>query len=272
MHDGKNSTDIRLETLFGREQFIGGKKFYQPIWQNWLVPPKHGHSHRPNLDNEGTYKRKGPLDVKVLELEDGIAWQLEISAYSRLHDIHSYQVFSDFIKNLSLEATTGEPPAVNFMNLHGLQVKSVVVKTKSSWFMVKSPYLFDVTKYEFYFHKHTPDGVAASTKGGVPDTRYGASMSNREWNNKVGAQFSLKMGKTAKWVPMVKDFFESSGIGGVNDPVENDVPVAPKEWEDGFTEFTGRVKDCVGMILRARKSAERRAEMGRRGVHEDDMD
>lgn len=282
LSDGSTATDVRLECQFGGEQILGGKKRYRVIHRSWLCNPTHGHQHRSQRDSEGTYKRKGPLDIKVLHLAENLAWQLEISSYSRLPASYLYPIFNDFIDNVTLDVPLPTPadreggplPVVNFTNLRGLDVESVCVKTKYQWYISITPYIFEVTKYDFYLTtRHTPEGVSANVKGITPDTRWGAGLNSRDWIDKLGTQWNLPIGCRGTWKPSIAAFFQPTKVGSINDPLVNGVPEERAEWsQDGFKEFEGRIQECVELIVKARKSSKKRKEMAKRGVHEDDMD
>lgn len=282
LSDSSTSTDIRLECQFGKEEIVGNKQQFRIIHWSWLSTPRHGHQYKTSHDNEGAYKRKGPLDIKVLDLAENLAWQLEISSYSRLPHADLYPIFNDFIHNVTLDVPLPTPadreegpvPLMNFVNLHGLDVESVCVKTKFQWYISTTPYIFEVTKYDFYLTpRHTPEGVSANVKGIVPDTRWGASLTSQEWIDKLGAQWSLPIGCRGMWKPAINAFFKPTEVGGINDPLVDGKPKMRAEWaEDGFKEFEGRINECLGLIVKAKKSSKRRIEMAKRGVHEDDMD
>lgn len=285
LSDGSTSTDIRLECQFGDSKIVGNKRRLKVIHYNWLSPPTNNHQYKPKQGNEsydGTYKRKGPLDVKVLDIAQNLAWQLEISSYSGFPDFPRYPKLNEFIQHVSLDvplpsATDRDVeilPSMNFTNIHGLCLDSVCVKTKYQWFISITPYIFDVTKYEFYdTTRHSPEGVASTVKGITPDTRWGASLSSRDWTDRLGAQWSLPLGCRGTWKPSVNAFFSPTKVGSINDPLVNGVPRERVEWsEDGFKEFEGRINDCMELIVKARRNAWKRAQMAKRGVHEDDMD
>ncbi|KAF8469041.1 hypothetical protein BDZ91DRAFT_83054 [Kalaharituber pfeilii] len=285
--DGTKNTDIRLECQFGHQAIEGSSKIYRVSHCSWLSAPMHGSGPYNSQDPDVAYKRKGPLDVKVLELAEDLAWQMEITVYPRLRDPDHYKIFDDFSNSVKLEVRPsnisdeeGEGmPILNFTNLLGLFVHSVVVKSKYKWFISATNYIFEVSKYDYYAVPKHPEGVPATVKGVVPDSRWGASLSSREWVNKLGSQFSLPIGIPGRWDPSISEFFKPSKIGGINDPMVESteygmkVPQAREEWlRDGFSELEGRIRDCVELIAKARKGAQKRAEMAKKGVHEDDMD
>lgn len=282
LSDNNCSTDIRLECDFGQEIVVRNRRHFKVTNWNWLSTPKHGHQYRNKHDNEGAYKRKGPLDVKVLNLAESLAWQLEISSYSRVRDSELYPIFNDFIRNITLDVLIPEAgvreedciPLISWTNLSGLEVDSVVVKCKHQWYLSVTPYIFEVTKYEFYATtRHTPEGVSANNKGMTADTRWGAGLTSRDWIDRLSTQWSLSMGCRGSWRPSITAFFQPSNIGGINDPLVDGRPKERAEWmKDGFAEFEGRVTECMELIVKAKRSAKKRAELAKKGVHEDDMD
>ncbi|KAI5810115.1 hypothetical protein DFH27DRAFT_538158 [Peziza echinospora] len=286
--DGTISTAMRLECDFGPEEIIGGKRLHLATSNCWLNIPRHGRQYKSQNDNEGAYKRKGPLDVKVLDLGKDMAWQLEISSYSRLKEAEQYSTLMGFVSHLRLETPTPtaadrgtEPrPVMNFINLHDgatqMTVESVVVKSKYQWFISTTPYIFEVIRYDQYAFlgvEQTPQGVAASVRDKIPDSRWGASLTSRDWTDSMGSQWNLPFGRPGRWKYDVAEFFKPTNVGGIDDPFIDGRPAPRPEWEkDGFLEFQGRIEECLELIVRAQKDAKRREEIVMMGVHEDDMD
>jgi hypothetical protein len=186
-------------------------------------------------------KQKGPFDIKVADLENDIAWQFQLVTYNLTRDTDIYPIFAEFVRKLRIEEipdqfvpmgapAQGTPdrrrtvPRVSYVNLPGMSVEAVTLKTKYQYWLRGTSYLFEITKYEHFntteINDIYPDGVQNSWRGlkTVHDTRWGASLQNSHWSNTLSKQKGLGVGFSGGWKPEVGDFFKSSGIGGFNHP------------------------------------------------------
>jgi hypothetical protein len=251
--------DIRLEVTFER---MPGTQQFRPVHRRWL-----------NISSEGREtlnRRKGPLDLKVMDLETDMAYQIDISTWKAYTDA-GYPVFQEFIRNLSIEQVhdefaPGDPPLpgepdtrplvrrISFVNLPGISVAGVVQKTKWRYWMARTKYIFEVTRYENLPVNQVsalyPKAVPVSYKGlDTPfDTRWGASIWHEYWDEKLSQQAVAEIGCRGSWNPEIEEFFPASYTDGIHNRSGG--------WgEDGFLEFLGRIKEGMDIIRRAQDNA-----------------
>lgn len=288
MYDDRGQTnDIRLEVKF---ELIPGdhpSDMTNEVGELWKVGMRRWLHVRSTLtsDNEKTgdafTRRKGPFEIKVFDLERDIAWQLELSAYPLYKDTDVYPIFAEFVRKLRIEEIPDESdplgvPAegendfrrtvkrINYVNLPGMTVETVIMKTKYQYWINATSYMFEVTRYEHFDTDHVnglyPDGITVSWKGVRTnhDTRWGASLTNTEWLDTLSKQQGLGIGCVGSWDPDVEVFFKSSGVGGFEHPAwTRDRSAmahgAPDPWDgDGFREMNHRIGEIARFIAMIR--------------------
>lgn len=252
LYDEKGrSQDIRLEIVFEKD----GDE-WRPVHRRWLNASSGGRN-APEVFG----RRCGPLDIKVMNIENDLTYQIEIATWPLYKDSPDFPVFSDFVRKLRVEKipdefdTAGPPlpgqpdtrPHVHricFVNLPGISVAAVVQKTKWRYWMSNSYFVFEITNYEHLpIHEVStlyPDGVQVSYKGlNTPfDSRWGCAILNSEWDDKLSQQSTLEVGSRVKWDPEIEKFMP--GKGGFNG--------------DGFEQFIGRIKEAMDLVTMAQRT------------------
>ncbi|KAL7273872.1 hypothetical protein RUND412_003254 [Rhizina undulata] len=314
LYDDKgSSTDVRLEIKFER---IPGKhpdeltndagELYKAGMRRWLQLPTTNKGPSTSFDRkqhqkdsqvpDGFTRRTGPADIKVSDVENEVAWQMELVTYPVYRDAVSFPIFSEFERRLHIEEIADEsdprgPPApgekdvrnkvkrIQYANLPGLEVTAVTIKTKWSYWINRTSYIFEVTKYEYIVtdmvNRLYQSGMSGSFKGlKIPtDTRWGVSLWNDEWRMALSQQMGLGVGITAAWECDAGKFFKSSSMPGWEKGQNGDVYMGSMEdggedqdvlgadpWEgDGWAELMERVREVVRMIRRARDRVEKKA-------------
>jgi hypothetical protein len=266
LYDEKGTgQDIRLEVTFER---MPGTQQYRPLHRRWLNATGEGR--------ESFNRRRGPLDLKVMDLEEDMAYQIEIATWQVYQEAPVYPIFQDFIRKLAIEQIPDEfagippPPEgqpdtrptvqrLSFVNLPGLSVVSVVQKTKWRYWMGSTNYIFEVTRYENLPAGQVsalyPDAVPVSYKGlNMPfDTRWGTSIWHETWDEKLSQQAVAAIGCRGNWKPEIEEFFPFSNAGGIHNRSGG--------WgEDGFLEFLGRIKEAIDIVRRAQDNASMKKE------------
>jgi hypothetical protein len=261
--DKGHSEDVRLEVTFQR---LPGTKEYQVLNHRWLKASPDGRNAADTFS-----RRKGPVDIKVMDLDADLTYQVEIATWPLYKETDNYPIFTEFNRRLRLEEIPDElhsagPPVpgqpdrrpqilrVSFVNLPGLSVAAVVQKTKWRYWMSSTSYFFELTRYEMLpMHEVNsifPEGVPVSYKGlRTPfDTRWGCSLGNAKWDEKLDQHATIPLGYKASWDPKIDQFFEVSDSDYLNDD--------KADWgEDGFKEFTVRVKEAVHIVREAQREA-----------------
>ncbi|KAH0603688.1 uncharacterized protein H6S33_007347 [Morchella sextelata] len=287
MYDDSGQTnDIRLEVKF--ELILGDhpSDMTNEVGEVWKIGARRWLHVRKNLTggerSRSTFSHhRGPVDVKVFDLERDISWQIELITYDYYKDTDIYPIFSEFVRKVRLEEIPDEsdpigPPLpsrpdlrktvkrIKYVNLPGMSVETVIMKTKYRYYIKGTPYLFETTKYEHFDTQHVnqlyPDGIAISWKGVKTnhDTRWGCCLVNTEVNEAFSKQKGLDIGCVADWDPDVFSVFQSSGIGGFEHPAwtrDSNVQRAGKDdpWQgDGFKEMICRIEECARLIARIR--------------------
>lgn len=258
LYDQASSEDIRLEVEFER---LPKMKTYKAVNFRWLETERKGKENC----------RKSPLDVKIMDLEANLAYQIDMSTWALYEGVSIYPIFQEFRRRLSVEEIPDEfcglpppPPGraddrprvlrVSFVNLPGLSVGGLVQKTKFRYWMGNTDYVFEITKYEnLPIHEVSslyPDSVPISYKGlETPfDTRWGCGLWNSGWDEKLSKQASAKIGTRGNWEPDVDKFFLPTAAGKLN--------ACGGVWgDDGVAEFVGRIEEAVELVKRAQENA-----------------
>ena len=265
--------DIRLEVNFER---LPGKWEYRPLDRRWLNTwEKDG---RPSGDNP----RKGPLDIKVMDLEADLGYQIEIVTWSQYRDTH-YPIFQEFSRALGIEfipdefteaphPEPGQPdtrptiPRITFVNLPGMSVSGVVQKTKYRYCIPRTNYIFELTHYEHLPVNEVsavyPDSVPISYRGleTAFDTRWGCTVWHEVWDQYLSQQGIAELGQRGNWEPDIERFFPSSTAQPVEDcedgtQKEEHEHIQNEYNDDGFAEFLGTVREAVRLVKGAQENA-----------------
>lgn len=242
-------------------------------------------------------RRKGPFDIKILDLESDLAWQFELTTFNFCKDADLYPIFTEFVRKIRIEEIPDEsdtipPPVggerdlrrrvkrVSYVSLPGMTVENVILKTKYQYWIRKTSYMFEVTRYECFPTEEVnslwADSIPISWLGVEPnhDTRWGASLSNQDWINALSKQTAVGIGCAGGWDPDVNKFFQSSHVGGFDHPPytrDGDILETPDPWEgDGWRELMTRVEECTRLIAKARTESLQFARPGHVGPEEYD--
>lgn len=261
--DKGHSINVRLFVAFERVPGVHATElanargeYYKPGEHHWVDLAAESHYAKDNMS-----RRRGPVDVKVLDLEVDMAYQVELVTYKLTKDALVYPIFQEFVRRLRIESipdeSSGDPPPagqpdprphvhrISFVNLPGIQVTSLIQKTKWRYWIKQTSYVFEITKYENIpvnvVSALYPDSVPTSFLGLKTghDTRWGASVWNYDWDQNFTQQRHIGVGRKGEWSADVDNFFASSGATSFN---------GTKIFEDGFREMLGRVHDCLGLI------------------------
>lgn len=303
IYDSKGvAHEVRLEIEFVRipgrhpgELTNDGGELYKAGIRRWLYVSSRASN--PKGIGRPRTRRKGPFEIKVLDLESDLAWQFELTAYQLCKDADIYPIFTEFVRRIRIEEIPDESdtiPApesgekdlrrrvkrVSYVSLPGMTVENVILKTKYQYWIRKTSYMFEVTRYECFPTEEVnslwTDSVPISWKGVEPnhDTRWGASLSNQDWINALSKQTSVGVGCPGGWDPDVDSFFQSSNIGGFDHPPymrDGDILDSPDPWEgDGWKELMTRIGECTRLIARARTESLQFARPGHVGPEEYD--
>lgn len=298
---GGVSHEVRLEVEFvlipGRhpdELTNNSGELYKVGVRRWLV--RSGVSN-PNEVGKPRTRYKGPFDIKVLDLESDLAWQFELSTFQFRKDADIYPIFTEFVRRIRIEEIPDEsdtipPPVggerdlrrrvkrVSYVSLPGMTVENVILKTKYQYWIKKTSYLFEVTRYECFPTEEVnslwADSVPISWMGVEPnhDTRWGASLINQDWINALSKQTTVGVGCAGEWDPDVDRFFQSSGVGGFDHPPytrDGNILETQDPWNgDGWKELLTRVGECARLIAKARSDSLQFARPGHVGPEEYD--
>lgn len=289
--NGPLSSKIRLEIEFER---IPGKHpgdmanaagdLYRVGMRRWLFIQKSANPN--NIRGGARQRRRGPVDIKVMDLESDLAWQIEFNTYEFCPDADKYPIFKDFLKKIRIEEIPDEsdpigPPRpgsaearrrvkrINWANLPGLVVDKIVQKTKHQYWISRTQYKFEITQYETFFPESIgpsrvsltnlyPVGIQISWKGLATDhdVRWGASLTHADWTHNLAQQSLIGLGRSGDWEPEIDSFFTSSGVGGFNHPMwtrDWNVLSGPDPWGgDGWKELMTRLKELTKFIAQVR--------------------
>jgi len=264
--------DVRLEICFQR---LPGSREYRALDRRWLnTRDREGHKNIENL-------RKGPLDIKVMDVEADLGYQIGIVTWSAYRETH-HPIFQDFSRAIGIEhipneftgaplPKPGEPdtrptiPRVTFINLPGISVTGVVQKTKYRYHMPRFNYVFELTRYEHLpvhvVSTNYPDGVPISYRGlDTPfDTRWGCSLSHGRWDEYLSQQAVVGLGQRGNWEPDIEKFFPSSPVPPVHIINRGSVGKGrvnvPNDYNgDGFAQFLGTIREAVDVVRAAQES------------------
>ncbi|KAI5855633.1 hypothetical protein BZA05DRAFT_369117 [Tricharina praecox] len=269
--------DIRLEVTYER---LPGKREYRPLDRRWLNT--RDKESRPNADNP----RKGPVNIKVIDVQADLGYQIEIVTWSLYRETH-YPIFQEFSRALGIEyipdeftaaplPELGQPdtrptiPRITFVNLPGMSVSGVVQKTKYRYYLPRTSYVFELTRYEHLpIHPVStlyPDGVPISYRGlDTPfDTRWGCAIWHKRWDQYLSQQAVAQLGQRGDWDPDIEKFFPSSSAQPATDSDAETVKDGrqrehvPDEYnDDGFAEFLDTVRQVVRLVKSAQENVAR---------------
>ncbi|KAF3910306.1 hypothetical protein ABW21_db0207107 [Orbilia brochopaga] len=253
--------EIKLEVEF--EKSPTGE--YRVSARRWLRLP------RTTEETTRVMKKRTPLDLKLIDLEANVAYEIEMTIGQALHDLDKTPVLSEFVLHLNLVDSKDNTKRVSYITLPGIKVVSIVTKKKYPYWFTGTPYIFEVTQYEHIrdmedviAKKNTLDGgFPADFSDTTTDIRWGVSLYNSEWDHIFTKQSELPIGRIGNWTPNVDTFFATTG--GKDDPQHNHKGKGKaKDGSDGFRNLMDRIEICIKIIaeIKAKVKAENRAKEG----------
>ncbi|KAJ6259485.1 hypothetical protein Dda_5122 [Drechslerella dactyloides] len=256
--------EIKLEVEFEKSPKTGE---YRVSARRWLRLP------RTTEETTRVMKKRTPLDLKLVDLEANVAYEIELTIGQAVPDIDKMPVLAEFVLHLNLvDSKDGNTKRVSYITLPGIKVVSIVTKKKYPYWFTGTPYIFEVTQYEHI--RGIDDTVAKkdAMSGGFPtdfsnftttDVRWGVSLYNSEWDAIFTKQSELPIGCTGDWVPSVDEFFATTGGKIESHHAYKGKGKADKE-VDGFRGLMDKIQTCVKIIaeVKAKVKADRRAKEG----------
>ncbi|KAK6344503.1 hypothetical protein TWF696_008137 [Orbilia brochopaga] len=255
--------EIKLEVEFEKSPKTGE---YRVSARRWLKLP------RTTEETTRVMKKRTPLDLKLVDLEANVAYEIELTIGQAVPDIDKMPVLAEFVLHLNLvDSRGGNTKRVSYITLPGIKVVSIVTKKKYPYWFTGTPYIFEVTQYE---HIRSIDDTITkknTTGGGFPadfsdsttDVRWGVSLYNSEWDAIFTKQSELPIGCTGDWIPNVDSFFATTE--GKVDTHHNKKGKGKEEKEiDGFRGLMDKIETCVKIIaeIKSKTKAEKRAKEG----------
>lgn len=264
------SNGVRFEVIFSRDSDTLNYRIAEYRWLKSIA--KCSTQEYYPLNN-----RKGPVITKVQDLEADLAYEMELSTWDIFPDSDEYPVFDKFLQSVRVEDIPDEndilpPPELGqhdtrrrikrvvFKQTPGMNVTGLTQKTKWRYWIHKSHYYMELTRYE-YLPVKALEGVFLANmqvtwqdiKVGV-DTRWAVTVGNQDWDDSFRKQMDVKLGCSGDWNTDINAFFKCSGEptihGGLPSWSQN----------DGFGECLGRVnevknfvKSCMDEVARRKK-------------------
>lgn len=258
--------DCRLEVDFEADKDDNGE--FKVHKASWMRLEQEGDKKNTGPNGKATYRRRLPLSLDVIDLDNDLGWNFEIVAYKELPDTDIHKAFSDFLRDLSFQNVPDdsvpdsfgdqcEVRRISYTNQPGFIVRSVTQETKHKFWMGMSGYIFEISKQEHIpvSTLNFPVGVPISlTRDELENVkirrRYTASMYNREWDHTFADQKSMGWGVGARWEPRLESFFER-----VKDNNPENLELEESWGDDPWEEFMGRIQQCIDVIVKAKKLA-----------------
>ncbi|KAF3939430.1 hypothetical protein ABW19_dt0202032 [Dactylella cylindrospora] len=252
-------TEVKLEVEFEKAPNTGKYRVCSSRWLRLTLAAKEV----PDI-----MRKKVPLDIKMVNLETLVSYQIDLSIGQEVPDVEKYPLLSEFVRHLELEdSKDGQTKRVSYITLPNIAVKSIITKTKYPYWFAGTPYIFEIIKYD---HIRGNDMIMRRqriTDGGFPtdysfqsgmDVRWGASLYNSEWDLVFNKQAQLPIGCTSDWEPSLDSFLSFT-------PTKIDAAPGPKfsqkldkinkdlDGKDGFSELMERIQQCIDIITEAKE-------------------
>lgn len=211
-------------------------------------------------------KKRMPLDLKVLNLDMGVAYQFDLTLGQPFIDFDKMPILNEFVLHLELvDSKDGKNKRVSYIQLPGIKVTNIITKTRYPYYFVGSHYIFEITQYE---HIRASEGgtremAANLPSGGFPadyshysttDILWGASVYNKEWDAAFAKQVDLPIGYAGNWQPSVESFLGDTGKKIFDHGSEGDESDSNgKESVDGFSELLQKIDFGVKAFYEVKK-------------------
>ncbi|KAF3917070.1 hypothetical protein ABW20_dc0100967 [Dactylellina cionopaga] len=248
--------EVKLEVEF--EKAPKGK--YRVSARRWLRIPR---TDAPGSSQ--VIRKRMPLDLKMVDLEYGIAYQFDLTLGQALPDLEKMPILTEFVLHLDLvDSRDGKTKRVSYITLPGIRVVSIITKKKYPYFFTGTPYIFEVTQYEHIRGKD--DTIRRRTPlndGGFPadyshhsttDILWGVSLYNSDWDATFAKQQDLPIGCTGDWKASVEEFLASTGRKiHTHGPKGMNNETGGHGQDDGFTGLNHKIQFCLKVISEIKK-------------------
>ncbi|KAK6510394.1 hypothetical protein TWF506_009504 [Arthrobotrys conoides] len=211
-------------------------------------------------------KKRMPLDLKVVNLDMGVAYQFDLTLGQPFIDFDKMPILNEFVLHLELvDSRDGKTKRVSYIQLPGIKVTNIITKTRYPYYFVGSHYIFEITQYE---HIRANEGgnrkVAVNLpSGGFPadyshhsttDILWGASVYNKEWDAAFAKQVDLPIGYAGDWQPSVESFLGDTGKKIFDHGSEgNEGDSNETKAVDGFSELLQKIEFGVKAFYEVKK-------------------
>ncbi|KAF3154199.1 hypothetical protein EYR41_005439 [Orbilia oligospora] len=249
--------ELKLEVDF-RKSPTGA---YTVAARRWLRIPRT----ETNGSNSVTKKRM-PLDLKVVNLDMGVAYQFDLTLGQPFIDFDKMPILNEFVLHLELvNSRDGGNKRVSYIQLPGIKVTNIITKTRYPYYFVGSHYIFEITQYEHIRANEEGNRKPAVNlpSGGFPadyshhsttDTLWGASVYNKEWDAAFAKQVDLPIGYAGDWQPSVESFLSDTGKKIFDHGVEGKGGDSDEtKTVDGFSELLQKIEFGVKAFYEVKK-------------------
>ncbi|KAK6542159.1 hypothetical protein TWF694_007924 [Orbilia ellipsospora] len=203
-------------------------------------------------------RKKMPLDIKMIDLERGIDYQYDLTLGQPIQEVEKMPILTEFVLHLDLvDSLDGKSKRVSYIALPGIRVTSITTKKKWPYYFAGTPYVFEITRYEYIRSK---DAVTLRlqnfNEGGFPkdfsqystnDVMWGADLYSSDWDATFGEQVNLPIGYTGEWAPSLEEFLKATSkkihVHGRRNTLGRDAK-APGGWE----ELQQKIGECIKII------------------------
>ncbi|KAK6335260.1 hypothetical protein TWF718_010694 [Orbilia javanica] len=235
---------------------------------DYIVTARRWH-RVPRTETNGSNsfsKKRMPLDLKVVNLDMGVAYQFDLTLGQPFVDFDKMPILNEFVLHLELvDSKHGKNKRVSYIELPGIKVTNIITKTRYPYYFVGSHYVFEITQYE---HIRANDGgdrkmAANLPSGGFPasyshhsttDILWGASVYNKEWDTAFAKQADLPIGHAGDWQPNVESFLGDTGKKIFKHGSEaNGSDSDGKKSVDGFSELLQKIDFGVKAFYEVKK-------------------
>lgn len=246
--------DLKLEADFEK---IPGKTEYRVGSKHWSKLYGHKNPGVPDI-----VRKKVPLDIKFMDVERDVSYQLDCTASTPLSDAEKPPSLSEFCRHLLLEdAKDGKTKRVSYITLGDIRVTSIITKTKWPYWVSKSPYIFEISKHD-HIKSHEPYRNRRNSAGGfimdqskksTTDVRWGASLYSADWDGSLKGQGDMEIGVKANWDPKLDEFLWSPDRDALRQSMQSGKGKQKNKAEsglktDGFAELVKKIEFCIDLI------------------------
>ncbi|KAL8870223.1 MAG: hypothetical protein Q9174_003682 [Haloplaca sp. 1 TL-2023] len=156
-----------------------------------------------------------PLEMFSIRLYSGISWELKISTENVLDATRITPQMDLFVRNIQFKKPpSDQKPALSGYRVvtrpSNLRVLGFEQKTSFRWSLKLQP--------QFIFELSRNDEYNGENPWLPSSTQWAATLHDREWDRKLGANETLDVGEEAEWDPQIDHFFEPMTTTS-NDPL-----------------------------------------------------